>query len=135
MQAKIELLQLKERLQKQIDVLASEMSTVDKAIELIEREHSSTASGIAPQNKQFRKLGLADTCRQIVGSDWLTPSEVRARMIQGGYKHEDAAKLLSAIFATLKRLGTKELEGRKIDGKLRYRKRQSATALTAVEAA
>jgi hypothetical protein len=38
MSAQQELLQLKERLQKQISVLEAEMATVDKAIQLLDRE-------------------------------------------------------------------------------------------------
>ena len=45
MQAKQELLQLKERLQKQILVLETEMTTVDKAIQLLDRESRVVAQG------------------------------------------------------------------------------------------
>jgi hypothetical protein len=135
MQARTELLQLKERLQKQISVLESEMVTVDKAIQLLEREHQGGSEVHGSQDKRFRNVGLADACRRIVISDnWLSPFDVRNAMLQGGFKSDDKTKLLSAVFATLKRLGQSELEGKKVDGKLKYRRRQ-AVALSSAEAA
>lgn len=128
MQAKNELLQLKARLQKQIAVLQSEMVVVDKAIQLLERENHSETNG--SQDKKFRKAGLSDACRQIVGDDWISPTEVRNELMQGGYPNDDKSKLLAAVFATLKRLGKKQMEGKKIDGKMKYRKRQLATVGT-----
>lgn len=134
MQAKAELLQLKGKLQKQISVLESEMATVDKAIQLLERE-DRVVGATGSQDKRFRKLGLSDACRHIVDSEWISPAEVRNNMMQGGFKNDDKAKLLGSVFATLKRLATKgELEGKKIDGKMKYRKRQPA-AMTSAEAA
>jgi hypothetical protein len=135
MTARTELLQLKERLSKQIAVLESEMATVDRAIQLLEREHQSGSGGASgSQDKRFRNVGLADACRQIVGSDWISPSEVRNYMMQGGFKNTNKARLLGGVFATLKRLGETELEGKRVDGKLKYRKRQAA-ALSSAEAA
>jgi hypothetical protein len=129
MQAREELTQLKDKLRKQISVLEAEMETVDSAIRLLEREHQQpSATGV--QSRRFAKTGLSDACREIVGSEWILPSEVRNRMTQGGYKAEKA-KLLSSVFATLKRLAGKELEGKKIDGKMKYRKRQPAAISTA----
>jgi len=132
MQAKNELMQLKAKLQKQIAVLESEMTTVDAAIHLIERENRREAAG--PEDKRFRKMGLSEACRQIVGPEWISPAEVRTQMMQGGFKNHDKAKLLSAVFATLKRLAQKEFEGKKIDGKMKYRTRPPA-ASNAAEAA
>jgi hypothetical protein len=134
MAAKHELLQLKDKLQKQISILESEMATVDKAIQLLERE-DRVGGATGPQDKRFRKLGLSATCRKIVGSEWLAPSEVRNQMMQGGYKSVDKSKLLGYVFATLKRLAAKgEMEGKKVDGKMKYRKRQ-VVALSTAEAA
>jgi len=131
MSAQQELLQLKGRLQKQISVLEAEMATVDKAIQLLDREGKfATATGTTGQDKRFSKMGLSEACREIVGSNWTLPSEVRNQMLQGGFKTADKAGLLSSVFATLKRLATKDLEGAKIDGKMRYRKRQSTSANT-----
>jgi hypothetical protein len=132
MQAKNELMQLKGKLQKQITVLESEMKTVDAAIQLIERENQLEPA--SPQDKRFRKAGLSDACRQIVGSEWISPTEVRNQMMQGGFKNRDKTKLLAAVFATVKRLAKKEFEGKKIDGKMKYRTRQPA-ASSATEAA
>lgn len=133
MQAKQELTQLKEKLQKHIAVLNAEMDTVDKAIRLLDRENES--SGVTgQQDKRFAKVGLSDTCRQIVGNEWISPTEVRDAMMQGGYKKADKGKLLGSVFATLKRLSKSELEGKRVDGKMKYRKRQAA-AMAVAEAA
>jgi hypothetical protein len=131
--AKQELTQLNEKLQKQISALQAEQAIVYKAIQLLEREGKPEATGL--QDKRYRKVGLSDTCRQIVNSEWVSPSEVRNQMTLGGYKVADKSKLLGYVFATLKRLAAKgELEGKKVDGKLKYRKRQPA-AINAAEAA
>jgi len=125
MQAKQELAQLKEKLQRHIAVLNAEMDTVDKAIRLLDRENES--SGVTGhQDKRFAKVGLSDTCRQIVGNEWISPAEVRDVMMQGGYRKADKGKLLGSVFATLKRLSKNELEGKRVDGKMKYRKRQPA---------
>ena len=131
MSAQQELLQLKERLQKQISVLEGEMATVDKAIQLLNREGKSggAPSQASPiSDKRFARMGLSEACREIVGTEWILPSDVRNQMLQGGFKTDDKAGLLSSVFATLKRLATKDLEGAKIEGKMRYRKRQSDIA-------
>ena len=127
-------MRLKEKLQRQISVLESEMATVDKAIQLIDRE--STPGAIAPyQDKRYARSGLSETLRQIVGSEWISPAETRDAMMNGGYKAQSKAKLLSAVYATMKRLGVSgEFEGRKIDGKMKYRKRQPDTQSTDVAA-
>jgi len=129
MQARDELIRLREKLRAQISVLESEMATVDKAIQLLERENHSGAAGT--QDKRFHKLGLSDACRQIVGSEWISPAEVRDQMMRGGFKNHNKSKLLGSVFATLKRLAKNELEGKKMDGKMKYRKRQLATVGTA----
>jgi len=131
MSAQQELLQLKERLQKQISVLEGEMATVDKAIQLLNREGKpgGVSAPIPPvQDKRFARMGLSEACREIVGAEWILPSEVRNQMLQGGFRTDDKAGLLSSVFATLKRLATKDLEGAKIEGKMRYRKRRSDVA-------
>jgi hypothetical protein len=127
MQAKHELMRLKDKLQRQIAVLESEMATVDKAIQLLERETSPGVNGLH-KDKRFAKAGLSDALRQIVGSEWISPAEARDQMLDGGFRAGSKAKLLSAVYATLKRLGTNELEGKKIDGKMKYRRRQLAAA-------
>jgi len=133
MQAKHELMRLREKLQKQITVLESEMATVDKAIQLLNREEHPESNG--SHDKRFRNVGLSDACRQIVGVDWISPTEIRNQLIQGGYKNADKSKLLAAVFATVKRLAKKELEGKKLDGKMKYRKRQPAAMVNTADAA
>src|ERR1700683_2611063 len=124
MQATQELLQLKVKLQKHIFVLQAELETVDKAIQLLEREDRAPGA-TGPQDRRFSKLGLSDACRQIVAAEWISPAEGRNSMMQGGFKHDSKGKLLGSVFATLKRLAAKgEMEGKKVDGRMKYRKRQ-----------
>lgn len=130
MQAKIELLKLKERIRRQIITLESELATVDRTIELLERENPQ--SGAAAENqhrdRRFAKLGLSDAIRQVIAGEWLTPSEVRDELLRGGYAIDDKKKLLGYVFATAKRLAEKgDLEGSKVEGRLKYRKRALTT--------
>jgi hypothetical protein len=126
MQAKRELTQLRERLKQQIAALESEMATIDKAIELLEREDQSSPN--APYGKRFRKVGLSDAIRQVVASVWISPTEVRDELMHGGYPNEDKNKLLASVFATMKRLGKSGgFEVRRIEGKLKYRVQQRAS--------
>ena len=120
MPIKRELSELKEALAKHIAVLQSELGTVEKTLQIIERE-SPTAR---PPNDHFRNVGLSDACRQIIQYEWISPADVRDIMMRGGFKSDNAPKLLGYVFATLKRLVTKgELEAKKVDGKMKYRVR------------
>lgn len=58
--------------------------------------------------------------------------EVRTVMLEGGYKSGDKAKLLAGVFATLKRLAKREFEAKRLDGKMKYRVRQSVSGTAAV---
>lgn len=130
MQAIQELMQLKEGLQKHIGVLQSEMATVDKAIQLLEREGQRSTQTI--NEKQFSKTGLSDACRLIVGNEWISPGEIRDRMIQGGFKNNGKSKLLGSVFATCKRLAaSEEFDVGRVDEKQKYRKRQSVDGAAA----
>jgi hypothetical protein len=130
MQATQQLTQLKERLRRQIAVLESELNTVDKAIQLLEREHVAGAGDQPYQDRRYAKMGLTDACRLVIGSEWLAPVQVRDEMLRGGFNIEQKKKLLGYCFATLKRLAQKgDLEGKQIDGKLKYRKREPATGV------
>jgi hypothetical protein len=132
MTAQQELLQLKERLQRQIAVLQAEMASVDKTIQLLEREGRPTAMSAAIQDKRYAKLGLSDAIRAILTDEFTLPSEIRNVMLSGGYSAPDKASLLSSVFATLKRMDGKDAEGEKIDGKMHYRKRQSGAEVTPI---
>jgi hypothetical protein len=132
MEATHELMKLKEKLLKQIAVLQAEMDTVDRAIQLLAREDRAGANG--SQNKRFRKSGLSESIRQVVESDWISPTEVRDLLMHGGYRNADKAKLLGSVFATMKRLGKTEFEMRKLEGKLKYRKKQAAANESAAAA-
>jgi hypothetical protein len=130
MQAIQELMQLKEGLQKHIGVLQSEMTTVDKAIQLLEREGQRSPQSL--NDRRFAKIGLSDSCRLIVGDDWISPGEIRDRLMQGGYKNDSKSKLLGSVFATCKRLAKAgQFEVKRLDEKQKYRKRQSVSAAEA----
>lgn len=126
MQAKQELTQLKERLQKQIVVLQSEMSVVDQAIELLDREDMSIPS-TGRNGSRFSSLGLSEAIRKVVTSDWTSPTEVRDELMHGGYPTDDKSKFLGSVFATMKRLRRRDLEAKRIGGKLKYRKLTTST--------
>jgi hypothetical protein len=128
MQAKQELTRLRDKLNAQIAALQSEMVIVDRTIQLLEREDQSSPT--APQQgKRFRSVGLSDAIRQIVAAEWISPTEVRDGLMHGGYPNKDKGKLLGAVFTTMKRLGESIFEGKRIDGKLKYRMRQKASAI------
>ncbi len=123
---------LKERLEGQLHTTRTELDAVDKALQLLEREQS--AEPLAAGDKRFARLGLSDSCRQIVGEEWTTPLEVRNRMLQGGYqsKNKKKANLLNAIYATLKRLAESgTFEAGKKNGKLAFRKKVRTADITA----
>ncbi len=120
MQAKQELKRLKEKLNAQITALQSEMAIIDKAIQLLEREGKSSPAA-TQQGKYFRTVGLSDAIREIVAAEWISPTEVRDRLMRGGYPNKDKSKLLGSVFATMKRLGGSVFEMKRIDGKLKYR--------------
>jgi hypothetical protein len=126
MQAKEELTQLRGRLSEQITALESEMAIVDKTIELLEREDRSSRT--ASRAQRFRKVGLSDAIRQIVASEWVSPTEVRDELMRGGYPNGDKSKLLGSVFATMKRLGNSVLEVKRIDDKLKYRAKPASSA-------
>jgi hypothetical protein len=123
MEAVKELVRLRERIQVQLRELQLEFDVVNKAIQLLEREGQPEVN-----DKRFAKMGLSEACRQIVNGDWITPSGVRDILMRGGFKNENKSKLLGYVFATLKRLQqASEFEVKRIDDRLKYRKKQAAT--------
>ncbi len=120
-----ELVTIKQRKQDQLRALQSEVDAIDKAIELLEREKQSEAS--TGTSKEFANTGFADGCRSIVGSEFITPPEVRGRLIRGGFKHESKSKVLGGVYATLKRLAGPNgpLETGTLNGKKAYRVKQN----------
>ena len=97
-----ELVKIKKRKQDQLRALQSEVDAIDKSIELLEREKQSGAS--TGTSKEFANTGFADGCRSIVGPEFITPLEIRDRLISGGFKHKSKTKVLGGVYATLKRL-------------------------------
>jgi len=135
MEAVKELTRLRERIQLQLRELQSELDAIDKAVQLLEREGRRSASSV--NEKQFAKFGLSDAVRKIVGDEWISPTEVRDVLMQGGYPNKGKGKLLGSVFATLKRLGIgnkAEFEMKRIDDKIKYRKKQP-TEIVSAEAA
>ena len=137
MQAIRELDQLKRRLESQITEIQNELETISRTIKILEREIpgaspqmnfpvlSNTSStsplpGVGPKTQ-----GLSDLCRQILRERWMSPAEVRDRLLDMGYHNTDKNKLLSSVYATLKRLAekTKELETRKANGRTEFHMR------------
>jgi hypothetical protein len=122
MEAIRELSQVRNKLETQIRTLQSEMEAIDKAIQLVQRETAANNPKSAP-DKSFAKVGLTTACREMIGTEWITPFEIREQLLRRGFKTEHKAKLLNAIFATLRRLAKKgEFESQRINDKLRYRR-------------
>ena len=125
MEAIRELTKLQQRKHDQLRELQVEVDAIDKAIELLEREKQSEA--LTGTSKEFAKTGFADGCRSIVGPEFITPLEVRDRLIRGGFKHKSKSKVLGGVYATLKRLagpkGPFDVGAR--DGRKVYRMKQT----------
>ena len=124
MEATRELLRIKQRKQDQLRELQVEVDAIDKAVELLERE--SQSEGSTSTSKEFAKTGFADGCRSIVGPEFVTPPEVRDLLIRGGFKHASKIKVLSGVYATLKRLAGQNgpFEAGTMNGKKAYRMKQ-----------
>ena len=101
--------------------LQGEVDAIDKAIKVLEREDEK--EGSVSDSDEFSKTGFADGCRSIVGPEFITPLEVRDRLICGGFKHKDKTKVLGGVYATLKRLSGSNgpFESEKLNGKKAYR--------------
>ena len=126
MQAILELTGVRQKLQEKIVALQSELTSIDRAIEILERESPSRVNTVNTVNgssgRQFKKKGLSESCLAIVGSDFVKPSIVRDRLMAGGYPVKSKTKLLSSVFATLSRLAKlSKLEVGTIDGRRVFR--------------
>ena len=124
MQAVLELTRVRQKLQEKIVALQSELTSIDRAIEILERESPSRVNTVnGSSGRQFKKKGLSESCLAIVGSDFVKPSIVRDRLMAGGYPVKSRTKLLSSVFATLSRLAKLgKLEAGAIDGRRVFRK-------------
>jgi hypothetical protein len=125
MQAIRALEDLKSRLEAQIATTQADLEAVARAIRLLERETPETLSQMSPEAanvagntpRPIMPAGLSDLCRQIIEDQWIAPLNVRDRLMELGYPNTDKHRLLSSVYATLKRLADNgELESRKIDG-------------------
>ena len=123
MEAIRELTKLRQRKYGQLRELKVEVDAIDKAIELLEREKHR--EGLTSTSKEFSKTGFADGCRSIVGPEFITPLEIRDRLIRGGFKHNSKTKVLGGVYATLKRLAGPNgpFENGTLNGKKAYRVR------------
>jgi len=135
MEAREELLEIKQRLLGRIDALQDELVIVDKSIQLIEREGKLESVRVQPLKNdspgtqgEFATMGLTDSCQQLLDSaDLRSPTEVRDLLIQGGYPKTDRKKLLASVYATLKRLRVAgKVERRKTSHGPKYRLKGSA---------
>ncbi len=137
MQARDQLANLRARLQQQIEQLQSEINIVDGAIKLLDRDNGLSKPLIASistigtaQTKRFKKMGLSDAVRDLVRGEYVSPTEIRDELPRGGYRNSDSSKLLASVYATLKRLKKSTLEASVIDGKVKYRQRESPPSKT-----
>ena len=121
MEAIRQLTKIGKRLHDQLRDLQVEVDAIDKAIKVLEREDEK--EGSVSESDEFSNTGFADGCRSIVGPELITPLEVRDRLIRGGFKNRDKAKVLGGVYATLKRLAGSNgpFEGGTLNGKKAYR--------------
>ncbi len=125
MQAVLELTSVRKKISGKITALQAELTAIDRAIEILERETpsqpDSAVNGAAAA--LFKKIGLGDGCLSIVGSDFMKPSTVRDRLLAGGYKAKNARMFLGSVHSTLKRLSSLgKVELGTLDGKQAFRK-------------
>ena len=120
MDAISELTRIRGRLKLKLLDLEAEIDAVDRAIGLLEAEQS--LSNVKARSRRFVKMGLSEACREIIGSDYITPIEVRDMLRQGGYPKSAKSKLLNSVYATLKRLTANDFEKGKVNGKTVFRK-------------
>ena len=125
MEAKRELTRIRKRLHDQLRDLQVEVDAIDMAIKVLEREDEK--EGSVSESDEFSNTGFADGCRSIVSPEFITPPEVRDRLILGGFKHKDKTKVLSGVYATLKRLAGSNgpFESGKLNGKKAYRVKEN----------
>jgi len=120
-----ELMRVRAGIQDQLRESQSELQAVDTTIKLLQRERQSNIE--TTNTKEFAKGGLSDACRGILGSELVTPLQVRDRLMLGGYPAKSKSKLLSSVYATVKRLAMRgEIEAGKLGGKSAYRKKPPA---------
>ena len=125
MEVILELTKIRKRLQDQLRDLQVEVDAIDRTINVIEREDEK--EGSVSESDEFSNTGFADGCRSIVGHEFIAPREVRDRLILGGFKHKDKTKVLSGVYATLKRLAGSNgpFESEKLNGKKAYRVKEN----------
>ena len=125
MQAVLELTKVQQRLRGKIDALESELTAIDQAIRVLQRESPAEVSKVnGSAGKQFKQMGLSEACLAIVGSELIKPVTVRDRLMAGGYRVKNKAKLLSSVFPTLARLASLgKLEAGTVGGKRAFRRK------------
>jgi len=136
-----ELLDLKLRLESQIGMLTSELETISRTITILEREHPGEVAQMifehpvagAPRRASVTippsEQGLSERCLTLLADEWTPPATVRDRLIETRYHVTNKTKLLSSVYATLKRLQSQgRAEAERHKGILVYRKSQKARA-------
>lgn len=141
----LQLEQLKERLEGHIAVIQAELDTINKTIQIWQREipgaspqmtlpdvqgnitlPAVTGSAVPLDNKT---IGLSAMCRRLTADSWVSPTDVRDALLANGYHNTNKGKLLSSVYATLKRLAESgELKVRKDEGRTEYRSSAVAAA-------
>ena len=136
MQAVLELTRVRQKLQQKVEALQEEVTSIDRAIRVLERENPSRINTVnGSSGRQFKKMGLSESCLAIVGGDLVKPSTVRDRLTAGGYPMQTKTKLLSSVFATLRRLADRgQLEAGTIDGKRAFRRHVEKLEVSAGDA-
>ncbi len=131
MNALMELKRIRRTVLQDLEKVQLEVDAIDKTIGILERRQNQELEHIV-NGKEFSNQGLTDGCRQIVGSEFISPLEVRNRLLAGGYPIKSTkGKFLGSVYSTLKRIEKNgELEARKEDGRWCFRKRSPKSEIT-----
>ena len=121
MEAIRQLLKAKEGLAARRREIDSELDAIDRAVRILQRDEQAQSDAI--DTKRFKRAGLAEGCRLVVGSEWIAPVEVRDVLLAGGYQAKSKTKLLNGVYATCKRLADTEFDMADVGGKKKFRKK------------
>jgi hypothetical protein len=124
MDAKTELIKIQDGLQKQMHDIQGELDAVKIAIGLLEKNRKESTNEMRNESGRFASIGLSEACRLIVGSEFISPGEVRNLLREGGFENKE--NLFNNVHATLTRLskGDKaEFEKKLVDGRTKFRRK------------
>lgn len=139
MEAIDQLIRIKDQLENKLRSTQAELSAINKAIELVRREHLSLPESTATpspvlmskRSNDISRMGLSDAIRAVIRFELVTPSQVRDSLLMGGFPvpKKGKGRLLNYVFVTMKRFAQgPEFERGEINGKFAVRRRKDLAA-------